>query len=159
MNGKTFIKLDAYIDEDDQLVVSFKEPMLEPIELRSEGGLTDLVKEYPTELTVDVHDFVQRGTVYEVYGATLEDDGRTIASHWKRTEAGQMCTFAIPSSYEASKIKLFIGALPRRKDAPVPAPLWPRSASGSGCGPFPDDLETRPQGSATDIHIPMGSDR
>jgi hypothetical protein len=152
-------KLHAYINKDDQLVVGYKQQKREVIELRPDGGLKELTREYPTELTVEVHDFVQRGTVYEVYCATLASDGHTITSHWRRTEAGQACTFSLLDPHEAEKIKLFIGALPRRKDAPVPAPLWPHPAFGSGCVPFPEELESRPHGSATDIRIPEGSNQ
>lgn len=140
------VKLDAYIDQDDRLVVSFKEPGMEPILLRPERGFEDLVAghEDRESFIVEVRDFVQCDTVYEVYCATLEDDGRTIAEHWKPTGAGQMGTFTLSSPAEAGRIKLFIGALPRRKDAPVPMPLGPRSASGSG--PFPQEDEPPPHG-------------
>jgi hypothetical protein len=140
------IKLDAYIDKDDQLVLSFREPGLDPVVLRPERGLADLVAGHEDQdsLTLEVRDFVQRGTVYDVYCATLEDDGRTIAAHWKPTDAGQNYTFARASLVDASRIKLFIGALPRRKDAPVPMPLGARSASS--CDPFPQDPEIPPQG-------------
>jgi hypothetical protein len=140
------IKLDAYIDEEDQLVLSFKEPGLDPVVLRPERGLADLIADHEDRdsLTVEVRDFVQRGTVYKVYCATLEDDGHTVAAHWMSTAAGQMYEFDRTSLDDASRIKLFIGAIPQRKDAPVPMPLGARSAST--CDPFPQDIEPPPQG-------------
>lgn len=139
MKPSTTIKLDTYIDANDQLIVSFREPGLEPIRVRPDRGLEDLVAAHPgiESLTVEICDFFQRGTIYEVYGAVLEDDGRTVAVHWKPTGRGQQHTFAISSAAAASRIKLVIGALPRRKDASVPEPLAPRVPVGSG--PFPPD--------------------
>lgn len=141
------IQLDAHIDENDFLVVSYQEPGLEPIPLRPDRGLQDLVAAHPGKksLIVEVRDFFQRNTVYEVYGATLEADGHTIAAHWERTRNGLQHTFAISSATDAGRIKLVIGALPRRHDAAVPVPLAPRA--GSGSGPFPPEVDPPPEGS------------
>jgi hypothetical protein len=140
------IKLDTYIDENDQLRVSFLDPTGERIPLRPDRGLQDAVAGFGREgsLTLEVRDFFQRGTVYEVYGAILEENGRDIHAYWKPTGNGQQYTFTSLSRTEAAKIKLVIGALPRRKDAVVPVPLAPRAAHGSD--PFPDPIDPDPKG-------------
>jgi hypothetical protein len=140
------VQLDARIDENDQLVVSFQEPGLERVPLRPDRSLQDLVAAHPGKksLTLEIRDFFQKSTVYEVYGVTLEDDGHTIAAHWERTQHGVHHTFEIASATDASTIKLVIGALPRRHDAAVPLPLAPRAASGSG--PFPTEVDPPPHG-------------
>lgn len=144
-NKSTTIRLDTYIDGNDQLRVSFLDPLGERIPLRPDRGLQDIVAAHRGEdaITLEVNDFFQRGTVYDVYGAILEENGHTIAAHWSPTGKGQQYTLTSLPETEAAAIKLVIGALPRRKDAAVPIPLAPRSASG--LDPFPTSVDPPPQ--------------
>lgn len=146
------LRLDIYINADDQLVVGYQEPEsgLEPIVLRPERGLEDLVagRRGKVQLTLEVRDFAQRGTLYKVYAATLERDGRTVAAHWQPMAAGQSATFALDSANAARDIRVFIGALPMRPGAPEPAPLRLRGGDADG-GALPVSLDPPPKGSYT----------
>jgi hypothetical protein len=118
------IKLDVDIDTNDRLRVSFLDSSSKRTRLLPGRGLTDLLPEGSEgPITLEVNDFFQRGTVYEVFGAILEGDGHTIAAHWQATENGQQYTLPPLSAAEAAKVELLIGALPRRKEAVVPTAL------------------------------------
>ena len=126
------IKLDIDIDTNDRMRASFLDSSSKRIWLLPGRGLADLIPDGSEgPITLEVNDFFQRGTVYEVFGAILEDDGHTIAAHWQHTENGQQYTLPPLSAAEAAKVELLVGALPRRKDVAVPTPLAPK--------PRPDD--------------------
>lgn len=118
------IRLDAEIDHEDQLRVSFLDAKSERIPLRADRGLSDLVLDAGEgPITLEVKNFFQRGAVYEVFGAILEDNGHTIAAYWQPTETGQQYTLPPLSEKDPAKIKLLIGALSRCPGAVVPTPL------------------------------------
>jgi hypothetical protein len=148
-NKSTTISFDTSIDGNDQLRVSFRNPRGGRIFLNPDRGLEDIVAAYRTKgaITLEVNDFFQRGTVYEVYGAILVENSRTIAAHWTPTGRGQQYTFKSVPKAEAGKIKLVIGALPRRRDAAVPIPLAPRFTDplATSVDPPPQDPDARPK--------------
>lgn len=146
----TTIKLDMYIDEKDQLDVSFLLPTGECVSLHPERGLQDILARVGREgsLTLEVKDFFQRNTIYEVYGAVLEENGHDVATHWERTENGQMYTFA--SLSKAAAMKLVIGAVPRRTEAAVLVAPASRAHTVSARLTNPDDLPP-PGGDPIDI--------
>jgi hypothetical protein len=139
------IKLDIDIDTNDRMRASFLDSSSKRIWLLPGRGLADLLPDGSEgPITLEVNDFFQRGTVYEVFGAILEDDGHTIAAHWQPTGNGQQYTLPPLSAAEAAKVELLIGALPRRKDAAVPTPLarkpWPDDTfGGTAVDPPPKD--------------------
>lgn len=151
------IRLDAEIDHEDQLRVSFLDAKPERIPLRADRGLSDLVLsagEGP--ITLEVKNFFQRGAVYEVFGAILEPNGRTIKAYWQPTETGQQYTLPPLSAADAASFTLLIGALSRRPDAVVPTPLTtqPRPegyAFPTGLGPNPKGTDSSGPESA-DLH-------
>lgn len=126
-NAPIKIRLDIDIDANDQLRVSFFDSTSKRIRLLPGRGLADLVPDGSDgPISLEVNDFFQRDTVYEVFGAILEDDGHTIAAYWRPTENGRQYTLPSLSTKDAARIKLLIGALPRRRDAVVPIPLAPK---------------------------------
>jgi hypothetical protein len=127
------IELAARIDEDSQLILSVLEDRGRE-DLRPSAGIADLLPRAPggtTSITVEVKDFFQCGTVYDVYGATLADDGHEITAHWEPTGRGRRYQFVV-SEAEARRVKFVVGATPRRPGAPVPIPFtsW-RTPGGS----------------------------
>lgn len=127
------IELAARIDPDNQLVLSVMADGRRE-DLRPSAGVADLL---PRDLgatrtiTVEVRDFFQCGTVYDVYGATLASDGHAITAHWEPTGLGRRYQFTV-SEDEARRVKFVVGATPRRPGAPVPIPFtsW-RTPGGS----------------------------
>lgn len=119
------IRLNAFIDVEDQLRVSFRNPGGELVLLNPDRGLEQIAAAYRIEgaVTLEIKDFFQRGTMYEVYGAILEEDGTTVAAHWNPTGTGQQYTLAFGSERGPGNIRFVIGALPRRLGAAVPHPL------------------------------------
>lgn len=144
-NAPIKIRLDIDIDADDMVRVSFLDSTSRRIRLHPGHGLADLLPDGSDgPISLEVNDFFQRGTVYEVFAAILEDDGHTIAAHWQPTESGQQYALPPLSKEDAARIKLLIGALPRRKDAVVPTPLAPkprvgRDRFGTAIDPPPKD--------------------
>jgi hypothetical protein len=130
------IALRARIDQDNQLVLSAHDERGR-VDLRPNAGIADLLPRGSSGLTLEVRDFFQGGTVYDVYGAILGADGHEVAAHWEATGRGRRYQFA-GSEAEARSIKLVIGATPRRPGAPVPVPFtsW-RTPGGSA----PTDID------------------
>lgn len=127
------IELAARIDQDNQLVLSILEDRGRE-DLRPSAGIADLLPRDSggtTSITVEVRDFFQCGTVYDVYGATLADDAHEITAHWEPTGRGRRYQFEV-SETEARRVKFVVGATPRRPGAPVPIPFtsW-RTPGGS----------------------------
>jgi hypothetical protein len=127
------IELAAHIDENNQLSLTFQD-LGRRVALRPGAGLADLLALHPgaSSITLEVRDFFQCGAVYDVYGANLAADGRVVESHWQATGHGQRSAFAVVSAAEARKVKVVVGATPRRPGAPVPVPFasW-QTPSGS----------------------------
>jgi hypothetical protein len=134
------IELAARIDQDNQLVLSAQDDRGR-VDLRPNAGIADLLPRGSDTLTLEVRDFFQCGTIYDVYGAILADDGHAVATHWEPTGHGQRYRFVV-SEDQARRVKLVIGATPRKPGAPVPIPFtsW-RTPGGSA----PTDLD-RPVG-------------
>lgn len=132
------IALTARIDQDNQLVLSTLDERGR-VDLRPNAGLADLLPRGGNSLTLEVRDFFQCGTVYDVYGAILADDGHEVLAHWEPTGHGRRHRF-VGSEAEARTVKLVIGAIPRRPGAPVPMPFtsW-RTPGGSA----PTDIPPR----------------
>ena len=128
--------LTARINQHNQLVLTSQDGDA----LRATAGIWDLLGQEPPggSVTVEVHDFFQSGTIYDVYGAVLAADGATIASHWEPTGRGQRHQFAVVPEAEARKVHFIIGATPRSPGAPVPVPFlsW-RTPGGSS----PTDID------------------
>jgi hypothetical protein len=134
------IALTARIDEQNRLVLTFQDGDRH-VALRATAGISDLLQRAPhlASVTVEVSDFFQSGSIYDVYGAVLAGDGATIASHWEPTGRGQRHQFAVVPESEARNIQLVIGATPRRPGAPAPVPFtsWatPGGSSPTDTGP------------------------
>lgn len=140
------IQLDTHIDENGQLSVSFSGPAGERVSLHPERGLQDILASVGCEgsLTLEVRDFFQRNTIYEVYGALLEENGHGVAAYWERTGNGQQYTFASLSRSEAAGIKLVIGAVPRRTEAAMLVTLAPSADFGVARVQEPDPEPIEP---------------
>lgn len=134
------IELSARIDQDNQLVLSVQEDHGRA-DLRPNAGIADLLPRGSRSITVEVRDFFQCGTVYDVYGVTLARDGHEVAGHWEPTGRGRRHQFTV-SEDEARSVKLVIGATPRRPGAPVPIPFTSWRTPG---GAAPTDVDP-PQG-------------
>lgn len=131
------VELTASISTSNQLILYFPGEK-GPLPLRPGKGLEDLLGKGTgvKSLTIEVTDFYQYGAVYDVYGATLADDGRVIVAHWESTGRGRRNQFVVSASGDAGQLRFVIGATPRSPGAPVPIPF--RSWPGDGGG-FPDD--------------------
>jgi hypothetical protein len=140
------VKLKVFIDEHDRLI-ALTAVGLEPI--RADRGLEDLVAGLrdAKAVTVEVCDFLQRNTIYRVYGATLDDDRHQVLAHWESTGHGVRQTFELPTPSAAGKIKLVIGALPGSPVAPTPQPFASRDKDGGG-GSLPIGDPDDPKGPA-----------
>jgi hypothetical protein len=130
------IQLAAHIDQDNQLVPTFREGNKD-VALRPTAGIWDLLQDVPSgsAVTLEVSEFTQDGSTYDVYGMVLAEDGSTVASRWEPTGRGQRYRFVAMSEEEARKIRLVIGATPRSPGAPVPVPFTSRQAR-SGSSPI-----------------------
>lgn len=118
------IRLAAQISQSNQLILKLQEGT-QQVALRPSAGISDLLLRVPsgTSVTVEVSDFFQHGTIYDVYGAVLAEDGATVSSHWEPTGRGQRYQLVAVSEEEARKVRLVIGATPRSPGAPVPTPF------------------------------------
>jgi hypothetical protein len=132
------IELSARIDQDNQLVLSVQDERGR-VDLRPNAGIADLLPRGSNTLTLEVIDFFQCGTLYDVYGALLAGDGHEVTAHWEPTARGRRYQF-VGSETEARTVKFVIGATPRRLGAPVPIPFtsW-RTPGGSS----PTDIPPR----------------
>ncbi len=137
----TIIELEAHIDDHNQLSLTYQD-LDRRVALRPGAGLADLLALHPDarSITLEVRDFFQYGAVYDVYGANLATDGRVVESHWQPTGHGQRSAFGPVSAAEARKVKLVVGATPRRPGAPVPAPFVSWQAPG---GSLPTDEDPK----------------
>jgi hypothetical protein len=133
------IELAAHIGDGNQLVLTFQDEGRR-VMLRPRAGIWDLLLQAGPgdSVTVEVRDFFQHGTLYDVYGAILADDGTAVASHWEPTGRGQRYQLVAVSEGEARKVRLVIGATPRRPGAPVPVPFTSWHAPG-GSAPIDED--------------------
>jgi hypothetical protein len=118
------IELAAHISQGNQLVLTVQDGD-KRVALRPSAGIWDLLSREPQvgSIIVEVSDFFHCDTIYDVYGAILAGDGRTIASHWEPTGRGQRHQFVAVPEAEARNIRLVIGATPRTPGAPVPIPF------------------------------------
>lgn len=133
------IELAAHISQGNQLILTVQDGDRR-VALRPSAGIWDLLSRAPHigSLTVEVSDFFQCGTIYDVHGAILAGDGRTIASHWEPTGRGQRHQFVMLPEAEARNVRLVIGATPRRPGAPVPIPFTSWQTPG-GSSPIDED--------------------
>lgn len=136
------IELVARINDDNELILTFDDAAGD-VELRPNRGLEDLLGVDPSarSITVQVRDFLQFGSIYDVYGATLAETGQVIATHWESIDNGRRCTFTLSARMatrkaEARTVRFTVGATPRRPGAPVPVPFMSRQTPG---GSFPTD--------------------
>ena len=137
MNSESrIIAVTARIDEHNQLVLTVQNDDRAP--LRPNAGIEDLLVGDSGSITVEVTDFFQCGTVYDVYGATLGPDGHEIAAHWEATGRGRRARFDVSSSSDARQTRIVVGATPRRPGAPVPAPF---TSWGTPGGSSPTDID------------------
>lgn len=118
------IELTAHINEGNQLILTFLDEG-ERVALRPSAGIWDLLLRVPPgdSVTMEVSNFSQHGTMYDVYGALLAEDGSTVASRWEPTQRGQRHQLVAVSEEEARKVRLLIGATPRSPGAPEPIPF------------------------------------
>ncbi len=142
------VQLKVHLDDNDALVVSFLSLDDRPTQLRPERGLRDLYLEHSEAgaLTLEVNDLFQRHTIYQVWAATLDGDGRTITAHWRRTECGVRHTIELSSEEAAAKLKLVIGATPRQPGVALPIPFASRPKDGGGSLPVPVSPDPKGQG-------------
>ena len=137
-NPNPVIRLLASIDNANRLVVELTEEGGRTIALSAESGLEDVLVGHRDahSITLEVHDFYQYQTVYEVYALTLADDNRRILHYWQDTEkgTGKWRTFTTNELQETMPV-FVIGATPRSQQVPEPRPFAPGLKSNSG--PFP----------------------
>lgn len=133
------IELAAHIDQDNQLVLCAQDERGR-VDLRPNAGIADLFPRGSSALTLEVRDFFQCGSLYDVYGAILAEDGHEVTAHWEPTGHGRRYQFLV-SEAEARAVKLVIGATPRRPGAPVPIPFtsW-RTPGGSAPTDIPPTI-------------------
>jgi len=122
--SKTVIRfpITARIDRDDRLVL---EAVSEDDEFRLER-LEDLGAD-PSEvdeIVLEVSDFYQNDTMYEVRGAVLAADNHRIVAYWPRDPdgAGVCQRFANPRPGQARAPGFVIDAIPADPRRPRPAP-------------------------------------
>lgn len=118
------IQLAAHINQNNQLVLTFREGNKD-VALRPTAGIWDLLQDVPSgsEVTLEVSEFSQDGSTYDVYGVILAEDGATVASHWEPTGRGQRYRLVAMSEEEARQVRLVVGATPRSPGSPVPIPF------------------------------------
>lgn len=135
------IELEAHIDENNQLGLTFQD-LGRRVALRPGGGLADLLALRPDarSITIEIKDFFQLGSLYDVYGASLREDGRVVDDHWQATGNGLRSSFAFASAAEARKARFVIGATPRRPGSPVPTPFASWQVPG---GSLPTDVDPK----------------
>lgn len=134
------IELTAVITSANRLVLRYCDEMKKLVSMRAGTGLEDLLalRGEAASLVVEVNDFYQYGTLYEIHAATLADDGRTVAEYWESNGRGRRQRFALAASGKAGAVRFLVGATPRLPGAPVPAPFrsWPEDD-----GSLPTDID------------------
>jgi hypothetical protein len=137
----SLIELTAAISTANRLVLKFRNVRKKLLDMRPGAGLEDLLAHYgkAASLDIEVNDFYQFGTLYELHGATLAGDGRTVAAYWESTGPGRRYQFTLGSG-RTDTVRFLVGATPRLPGAPVPAPF--RSWAEDD-GSLPTDIDPR----------------
>lgn len=133
------IQLAAHIDHGNQLILTFQDGE-QRTALRPSAGIWDLLLQAPAgaAVTLEVSDFVQHGTTYDVHGAIMAEDGATVVSRWEPTGHGQRYQLVAMSEEDAREVRLVVGATPRTPGAPVPTPFTSWQTPG-GSAPIDED--------------------
>ncbi len=131
MAGKNIIvKLDVHCDKDNKVVASF-ESYGSRLDFKGLSDITDCFEDVE-EVTVEVRDFVQNNTVYEVYGVALADDKRSVAAHFGPLDGGNGCRHRFVLGGRDAHPGIVIGAVPRSRAVPEPIALSQAADAGGG---------------------------
>lgn len=124
-NQPLLIELTPFIQSANQLVLMFRDVTKKLVAMRPATGLDDLLTLHgkAASLVIEVNDFYQFGSLYELHGATLADKGNTVAAYWESTGRGRQYRFTRAASGKTETVRFLVGATPRLPGAPVPAPF------------------------------------
>ena len=112
------VALTTRIDLDHSLLVEVEDNGA-PVPVT---GLAAICNLYPeaTRLTLEIRDFVHDGEVFQVDGAAVELDGRSILAYWQSNDNGTGQSYTFDVAHADTAAGLLISATPRRRGVEGP---------------------------------------